>query len=100
MPVDSLVWTMTISNEGTVPAVNTMINGFTLTQTSGAACTPVVVTTLPLGVGTIAAGNAVQGNITIDFTGCEVLARFRLNSTFSANGGATTGAMSLNNQVQ
>lgn len=95
------VWTFTASNGGAGTAYATQINGFTLTQVSGAACTPVVTppSSLPILLGDIASGSSANASFTIDFTGCAALARFTLNMPWSS---ATydTGAFALGNQFR
>lgn len=95
------VWTVTIFNSGTDPASNVVINSFTLTQTAGAACTPMVSTLLPAAVvPAIAAGVTANGTVTIDFSSCAALARFTANATYSSHAGAFTGNMTLFNQLR
>jgi len=83
-------------------AYNTRINGFTLTQVAGAACTPVITppSSYPVMLGDIASGNSASASFTIDFTGCPALARFTLNMPWSSANGADTGRFSLGNQFR
>ncbi|MDQ2947972.1 MAG: lamin tail domain-containing protein [Acidobacteriota bacterium] len=93
-------WTLTVTNPGSAPSTNTAVNSFSLTQTSGRACTPVVSAPLP-SLGTIPAnGGSAMANIQIDFTGCPLNARFRLVTNITGNGGAAIGTLTLNNQFQ
>ncbi len=93
------VWGITVTNNDTKAANGASITGLTLTQTSGAACTPVI-TGLPVALGNIAASGAASGAVTIDFTGCAAAARFTVTGQFSANAGANTGTMIENNQFR
>jgi hypothetical protein len=99
-PVNGRAWTLTLNNDGIVTAVNAQILGFTLTQTFGAACTPVVAGGFPIALGTIAPGTSANASITIDFTGCVSTARFTLAAPFSANAGAFKGSIVRYNQFQ
>ncbi len=95
----SRTWTITVTNHDTAAANNTAVSGFTLTQTAGTACTPVI-GTLPT-IGTIAAsGGTGTGTVNIDFTGCASTVRFKAVATFVANGGANGGTMTLLSQGQ
>ncbi|MGB9456599.1 MAG: endo-1,4-beta-xylanase [Bryobacteraceae bacterium] len=95
------VWTITASNNGSGTAYATQINGFTLTQAAGAACTPVITppSSYPVVLGDIASGNSASAAFTIDFTGCANLARFALKMPWSS---ATydTGAFAQGNQFR
>ena len=87
------VWSVKLSNTGPGAATNARITGLALTQTYGAACTPVVQTSFPTGAGDLASGAAVLRNLTIDFTGCPNLARFTAKLLFAADdtvAGSTT----------
>jgi len=99
-PQNARVWTIAIVNAGPGAANNAQIDSFSLVQTGGAACTPVLNTAFPLSVGTIAANGAANGNVTIDFTGCVAIARFSLTVNFSANAGAATGTLTRNNEYR
>jgi hypothetical protein len=94
------VWTVTLSNIGSGAAVDARITGLTLTQTFGAACSPVVLTPMPVPVGTLAPGASATGTVTIDFTGCVATARFRTVTSFSANDGSVSGSTTLYNQFR
>ncbi|NOV32498.1 LamG-like jellyroll fold domain-containing protein [Methylomonas sp. ZR1] len=95
-------WTITLSNKSGCIAENTQIDDLTLTQTSGAACTPVITSPLsfPLGVGNIQAGAKVSGTTTINFSGCPNSARFKAVIPFSSNNGEVTGSKTLTNQFR
>jgi len=85
-PQNARVWTVTASNSGPGTAYATQINGFTLTQVAGAACTPIVTppSSYPVALGDIAMGNSASAAFTIDFTGCANLARFALSAPWSS----------------
>ena len=84
---DARVWTLTFSNPGRGTAYGVRLAGFTLRQTSGAACTPVIKTALPIALGDIAAGSSASANVSIDFSGCPALAAFAVDAPFNAASG-------------
>jgi len=94
-PSNARVWAITLSNGGSGTANNAQIDSFSLSQTIGAACTPVVSSpaTFPLAIGSIAPAGSALGTLTIDFTGCPLNARFSVTILFSANAGAVTGSI-------
>jgi len=96
------VWTVTLSNSGPGPASQAQITGLTLTQTYGAACTPIITSpaSFPLAVGDIAPQSSASGQITINFGGCASTARFSTTIPFSSNNGAFSGSKKLNNQFR
>ena len=96
------VWTVTATNPSTGTAYATQITGFTLTQTAGAACTPVITPpgAFPVGLGDIAPQGTATANFTIDFTGCASLARFTLSMPWSSANGADTGTVLSANQFR
>jgi len=96
------VWTIQAGNAGPGTAYATRINGFTLTQVAGAACTPVVTPpgSYPVVLGDIASGSSANAAFTIDFSGCPSLARFALSMPWSAANGADTGTFQLGNQYR
>jgi endo-1,4-beta-xylanase len=95
------VWTITATNGGSGTAYATQINGFTLTQVSGAACTPTITppSSYPVVLGDIAQGNSGSAAFTINFTGCANLARFTMSVPWSS---ATydIGTFTLGNQYR
>jgi len=93
-------WTIALDNNGPFGANAAEIDGLHLTQTGGAACSPSVASTFPVAVGDIAWGSSKLGVVTIRFNGCPNNARFTVNFTFSADGGAVTGSRTLYNQFQ
>ena len=99
-PANARVWTLSLYDNGPAGAGNTVIPSFTLTQTAGAACTPVVNTSFPLAVGTINAGVTGMANVLIDFSSCAAAARFTATFTFSANNGTVSGSVVRTNQFQ
>jgi len=100
-PQNARVWTLTLANKY-CPAENAQIDGLTLTQTYGAACTPVITSpaAFPLSLGNIPASGTASGAVTLDFSGCANSARFSVTIAFSANNGAVTGSKTLNNQFR
>jgi endo-1,4-beta-xylanase len=94
-------WTVTATNPSSGPAYATQISGFTLTQTGGAACTPVITPpgSFPISLGDIAAGGSANASFTIDFTGCSSIARFTLNMPWSS-AVYNTGTLVSGNQFQ
>ncbi|MBV9406651.1 MAG: endo-1,4-beta-xylanase [Acidobacteriaceae bacterium] len=101
-PQNARVWTIAMNNPGPGTAFATQIDGFTLTQTSGAACTPVVTppSSYPIVLGDVTSGGSATAAFTIDFTGCPSLARFAVNMPFSSTGGANTGSLTRNNEFR
>lgn len=101
-PSDARVWTVTFTNNGPGTAMNVQVNSLKLTQTFGTACTPVVTVpgAFPLSVGSIVPAGTDSTEITINFTGCALNARFKANISFSANSGAVTGTVVRSNQYQ
>ena len=96
------VWTISLNDDGPGAANNALITGFTLTQTFGPACTPVVTApvSFPLSLGSISAGATASVPITINFSSCSATARFTVNVPFTANAGAVSGAIVRYNQFQ
>jgi hypothetical protein len=96
-PQNARVWTLSFLDNG--PAGATIsVPSFTLVQTFGMACTPHVVSALPLQVPTIFAGQTGFADVTIDFTGCAASVRFTATFTYSANFGTVTGSVVRANQ--
>jgi hypothetical protein len=81
--------TLTISaTNGTVgPAYSTQINGLTLTQDSGAPCTPQISApgAFPVGLGDIAPGATASASFTINTGGCNPSAEFILKVPWSSS---------------
>jgi CSLREA domain-containing protein len=99
-PGNARAWTLSFQNNGPGGASETQVNSFTLTQTFGPACRPVLKSNIPLIFANLAPGQTGSTNVTIDFTGCAALARFTLKFGFSANGGQVTGSVTRANQFQ
>jgi hypothetical protein len=98
-------WTVTLNNVGPGAANGAQITGVSLTQTSGAACSPVITipspapsATSPLAVGTVAPSSSATAAVTISFAGCAPANRYKVVIGFAANGGAYQGSSTLNNQ--
>jgi hypothetical protein len=101
-PSNDRTWALTLTNNGSGAADATTINSIALTQKFGAACTPVPVAVPPLPalVGVIAPGSSGTLPVAWNFSGCPSNARFSLTFTFSANSGADSGTVALNNLFQ
>ncbi|HTW25028.1 MAG TPA: choice-of-anchor Q domain-containing protein [Candidatus Baltobacteraceae bacterium] len=99
-PANARLWTLSLYDNGPAGAGNAIIPSFTLTQTAGAACTPVVNTGFPLAVGTINAGQTGTASVPIDFSSCAASARFTATFTYSANNGTVTGSVVRTNQFE
>jgi hypothetical protein len=99
-PQNARLWTLSLLDNGPGPANGTAITSFTLAQTFGAACTPVLGNALPLAVGNLALAQTEVVKVTLDFTGCAASARFTARFTYSSNGGAASGSVVRYNQFQ
>jgi hypothetical protein len=99
-PANARDWTLSLYDNGPAGAGNTIIPSFTLTQTGGTACTPVVNTGFPLAVGTINAGQTGMANVLIDFSSCAASSRFTATFTYSANNGTVSGSVVRTNQFE
>ncbi len=95
-------WTIALSNPGPGTAYGAQITGFTLTQTAGAACTPVITgpSTFPVVLGDIASGASATTSFVINFAGCANTARFSLNVPYNSTGGANTGSIVRSNEFR
>jgi hypothetical protein len=89
------VWSFTFTNAGPGQANNIQINSFALTQTAGPACTPVLISTLPVSVGNVAPGKAINGKVSIDFSSCGSAASFSLAMGSAENNGASSATLNL-----
>ncbi len=98
-PLTMRLWPITIADVGVVTAHSAQITGFTLTQTNGVKCSPVLLNNLPVFVGDIAPGSSPTVDLQFDFSSCAATARFTVLASFSANGGGLTGSMSRTNQL-
>jgi hypothetical protein len=99
-PQNARMWTLSLLNNGPGGAYGVAINSFTLTQTFGAACMPVIGTAFPLAVSDLAPAQTGTTNVTINFTGCAAAARFTAQFTYSANAGAVSGNVVRFNQFE
>jgi endo-1,4-beta-xylanase len=83
---DKRVLTVTATNGNVGPAYATMINGFTLKQTSGPACTPKVTAAsgFPIALGDIAASGTASASFTVSITGCNPHSEFTLSVPWSS----------------
>jgi hypothetical protein len=99
-PHNARTWTLSLLNNGPGGSYGVAVSSFTLVQTFGAACTPVVGTAFPLAVSDLAPAQTGTANLTIDFTGCAASARFTAKFTYSANGGPVSGNVMRYNQFQ
>lgn len=95
-------WTIAVSNPGPGTAYNAEVTSFTLTQTSGAACTPVVTppAAYPIALGDLASGASANAAFTIDFTGCAALARFTMKVNYDSSSGSNPHSLTLANQFR
>ena len=84
--LNTRVWTLTATNGSVGTAYATQINGLTLTQTAGAACTPVITppSAYPIVLGDIPANGSASASFSIDFTGCADLATFTVSAPWSS----------------
>ncbi len=99
-PRNARIWTFRIGNNGAATAAGVQLDSLQFTQTRGAACTPVTMTTFPVVLGSIAAGTSSTAAATIDFTSCPNTATFTVLLRFSANGGAAAGTVLRNNSFR
>jgi len=101
-PQNTRVWTLSLLDNGPGVTLGTTIHDFTLTQTFGAACTPVLTNAaaFPLSLGTLNFGQTGTTTVTLDFMGCAATARFTAKFTYSANNGAVSGFVIRTNQYQ
>jgi hypothetical protein len=99
-PANARVWTLSLLDNGPGATNATMITAFTLTQTFGVACTPVVKTTFPRLLGNLAPSQTGTTTVTLDFTGCAAAARFTAKFNYSANAGIVSGYVTRTNQYQ
>ncbi len=70
-PANARVWTLSLLDNGPGVTQSVLIHDFTLTQTFGAACTPILknAAAFPLSLSNLAAGQTGTTNVTLDFTG-------------------------------
>jgi endo-1,4-beta-xylanase len=77
---------VTATNGAAGPAYTTLISGFTLKQTAGERCSPVVNARggYPVSLGDIPASGSASATFTIDFGACNRFARFTLSIPWSS----------------
>jgi hypothetical protein len=108
-PTGARVWTLKLVN-GPEPVEGAQIDHLTLTQTGGAACTPVlgrptaksgidILTPGARPAGDIGPSESALNSVQLDFTGCAAAARFTATIDYSANGGVS-GTKTLYNQFR
>jgi len=98
-PLNARVWNANFINTGPDAALGAQVDSFTLTQTGGASCTPVVTTTFPIVIGDLGPGYATAPySVVIDFTGCLSTTRFTMVQTLEANSGQNTASVARTNQ--
>jgi len=77
--------TITATNGNVGPAYATTLNGFTLTQTAGPSCTPRVTTgSTPAVLGDLAVNASASASFTVNISGCNPLAQFKLSVPWSS----------------
>jgi endo-1,4-beta-xylanase len=77
--------TITATDGNVGPAYATTLNGFTLTQTAGPACTPrVTAGSTPVVLGDLAVNASASASFTVNITGCNPLAQFKLSVPWSS----------------
>lgn len=101
-PSNARVWTLSLLDNGPGAANGVTIHDFTLTQSFGTACTPVLknAASFPLLLGNLGPTQTGTTTVTLDFTGCAASARFAAKFTYSANSGAVSGFVTRTNQYQ
>lgn len=80
-------WTITATNPSSQPAYNTQIASFSLFQTDGWRCNPIVTPpggSFPVPVGDVPANGTASVAFTINFNGCPNTARFILTMPWSS----------------
>jgi len=91
-------WTLTLTNNGSVPAAAARVTGLNLGVIG--TCRPAVTTAFPVDLGDIPAGGAVAATVAVTFTGCGKLTKFNGTIGYSADGGAVTGLTPLQGVTQ
>ena len=98
-PMNARVWPIVIGNNGPGVASGAEVTSLALQQTRGTACTPVIVSAMPVLAGDIAAKATAPANVVIDFSSCTGAVLFKVTVGLSADGGATTSSFSTLNQL-
>ena len=83
---NDVTWAIDINNSNAFALMNASISNVSITQTAGPAATPVIMTTLPISLGTIAANSTAVGDLNINFTGASLTSLFDLNASLNADG--------------
>ena len=96
-PLNARVWTVNVANAQS-GATGVTISSITFAQVAGAACTSAVNAALPIALGQIANGASASDPVTIDFSLCASIARFTVQVTVQANGGAYQKTTTIGNQ--
>ncbi len=86
-PADRCVWTVAVTNTGPGLAQQVEVNGVALAQTSGAPCSPEVLSRFPAVAGDLDQGATGTAKIALDFARCASDARFTASLAASANAG-------------
>ncbi len=98
----AMTWTMSLRNAGAGPANHALLDAFSLRQTSGVPCTPVVSGRDPnrfaVPLGNLAPGAERNVTVTIGFAACADDTRVVAAIPFSANGGRATTAVVSDDQ--
>jgi hypothetical protein len=97
-PDNARDWQIKFMNAGLATVTAASITQATFTQTGGSVCHPSVVSSLPVVLGDIPAGSSVNGDLLLNFTGCDTTAKFTVNIGLSANGGTVTNSIVRNNE--
>ncbi|HTR35413.1 MAG TPA: kelch repeat-containing protein [Bryobacteraceae bacterium] len=99
-PSNARVWTIDVSAPGSAASA-AQIEGFTLTQTKGAACAPTIVSpaSFPIALGDIPANGKAQTQITTDFSSCGAHAKFSVQIPLAADQGIWTGSIEATGQL-
>lgn len=98
-PASARTWPIEISNNGAVDASKVQITGLSVTQTSGPACGPKMLSAFPLNLGSIAAGGSATASALVDFSDCAAASRFTAVVSYSADGDIS-GTTVFKNQLR
>jgi hypothetical protein len=94
-PRNAKVWQIIIGNSGPGIAYNAEIRSLTFRQTGGGACSPRLVSRLPVSAGNISPFSATAAFVTIDFSGCSSNAVLEAVGEVSANDETVVGPILL-----
>lgn len=94
-PANARTWGLRLTNRGPATVTGPSLMGVALSQTAGAACTPVVVPLFPQTLVDLPPGASAVGTAVIDFTGCGVDAQFSVTISFVGSGGTVSGSRTL-----